>query len=442
MLQEIKRLFDPRGLLSPGVVLDEDPQAHLVDLKSAPVVEDEVERCVECGFCEPVCPSRDVTTTPRQRIVLRRETERARLAGDTDLVAELESGYVHDGVDTCAVDGMCQTACPVLINTGDLVRRLRAERPQRAVSAAWTVAARHWSATTAAAGAALDLAGRLPARTVERATDLARRVGDPDTVPRWSADLPGSGGARVPASLPTGDADAVLFSSCTGTMFGPADPGATEAFARLCKRAGVRLVVPDRLPSLCCGTPWKSKGHHAGYQSMTDRVLPALLTASRGGQLPIVCDAASCTEGLEVMAERAVAAGAEYAALRFVDSVAFARNTLLDRLTVTGSAGSIAMHRTCSTTELGINDDLDAIAQRIGSEVYEPADWGCCGFAGDRGMLHPELTASATEPEAAEITARDFDVYVSANRTCELGMSRATGKPYVHILEALERCTR
>ncbi|GAA4846328.1 FAD-binding and (Fe-S)-binding domain-containing protein [Pseudonocardia benzenivorans] len=438
VLQEIKRLFDPRGLLSPGVVLDEDPQAHLADLKSAPVVEDEVERCVECGFCEPVCPSRDVTTTPRQRIVLRRETERARLAGDTDLVAELESGYVHDGVDTCAVDGMCQTACPVLINTGDLVRRLRAERPQRAVSAAWTVAARHWSATTAAAGAALDLAGRLPARTVERATDLARRVGDPDTVPRWSADLPGSGGARVPASLPTGDADAVLFSSCTGTMFGPADPGATEAFARLCKRAGVRLVVPDRLPSLCCGTPWKSKGHKAGLAAMAARVLPALWTATDRGRLPVVTDASSCTEGLHQM----LADGhPRYRAIRVVDAVAFTAEHLLGALTPT-RIPTLALHPTCSAQRMGLTAALLRVAEAVAVEVTVPDAWGCCGFAGDRGLLHPELTAAATAPQAAELAGKDFDAHASCNRTCELGMSRAVGEPYVHVLELLERATR
>jgi len=449
VMQRIKRLFDPAGILNPGVLLSEDPDSYLANLKSAPTVESEVDRCVECGYCEPVCPSRSLTLTPRQRIVLRREMAAAESRGDTELLAELTRDYDYDGVQTCAVDGMCSVACPVSINTGDLVRRLREETANKASGAGWGLAAKHWGTVTRVAGTALTAASALPAPLITGVTDLGRAVLGADEVPRYTRDLP-RGGTKRPRGAPTPDtADAVFFAACIGTMFGPGGEGpreqklgSSEAFRRLCERAGVAIVEPEGVAELCCGTPWKSKGHHAGYQSMTDRVLPALLTASRGGQLPIVCDAASCTEGLEVMAERAVAAGAEYAALRFVDSVAFARNTLLDRLTVTGSAGSIAMHRTCSTTELGINDDLDAIAQRIGSEVYEPADWGCCGFAGDRGMLHPELTASATEPEAAEITARDFDVYVSANRTCELGMSRATGKPYVHILEALERCTR
>lgn len=106
-------------------------------------------------------------------------------------------------------------------------------------------------------------------------------------------------------------------------------------------RAGVAIVEPDGVADLCCGTPWKSKGHTGGHATMSDRVLPSLLAASDGGRLPIVCDAASCTEGLETMAERARAAGPEYAALRFVDSVEFTSTTLLPALSVTAPP---AMH--------------------------------------------------------------------------------------------------
>ncbi len=305
VMREIKRLCDPRGVLNPGVILDDDPTAHLENLKSAPPVESEVDRCVECGFCEPVCPSRDLTLTPRQRIVLRRERERALQDGDHALVAELDADYRYDGVDTCAVDGMCATACPVLINTGDLVRRLRAERPQKAAAKGWAFAAKHWGATTRAAGAALSVAGALPGGAAGKVTAALRKVADPEQVPLWSPDLPSSGSApRVPSGTSPESADAVLFSSCTGTMFGSGDGrGSTEAFALLCRRAGVRLSVPDDLPSLCCGTPWKSKGLRDGAAAMAARVLPALWEATGHGRLPVVTDASSCTEGLRVMVD-------------------------------------------------------------------------------------------------------------------------------------------
>jgi D-lactate dehydrogenase len=176
-------------------------------------------------------------------------------------------------------------------------------------------------------------------------------------------------------------------------------------------------------------------------------VLPGLWKASRQGALPVVCDAASCTEGLHVMLAKAVAEHPEYAALRIEDSTTFLAREALPRLTVRERIRAVAVHPTCSTTQLGATGALKELAAAVADEVYVPEGWGCCAFAGDRGMLHPELTASATAVEAAELAAAEeqrgrFDAYVSANRTCELGMSRATGKPYRHVVEVLEELTR
>ncbi|MCW2818154.1 MAG: FAD-binding oxidoreductase, partial [Marmoricola sp.] len=162
VMRDLKALADPHGVLNPGSVLTDDPGLWLRDLKTAPPVEEEVDRCVECGFCEPVCPSRTLTLTPRQRIVLRREIAAARAAGDDALVASLEEDYTYDGVETCAADGMCATACPVSINTGDLVKRLRTSSSSRTADRAWQVAAGHWDVATRAASAALGTASHLP----------------------------------------------------------------------------------------------------------------------------------------------------------------------------------------------------------------------------------------------------------------------------------------
>ncbi|MFF0656220.1 FAD-binding and (Fe-S)-binding domain-containing protein [Micromonospora tulbaghiae] len=434
VMRELKTLCDPDGVLNPGVLLSDDPEIHMRHLKTVPAVEEEVDRCVECGYCEPVCPSRDLTTTPRQRIVLRREIAAAQAAGDTALVRELTDDYDYDAVQTCAVDGMCATACPVLINTGDLVKRLRAQEHGRTAGTAWRGAARHWDATTRGMARGLDLARTLPPALPEAATRAARAVLGADRVPQWQRDLPRGGAPRRPH--PADDPDAVFVPSCLGTLFAPAQggTGVATALLTLAERAGVRLLVPDGIGDLCCGTPWSSKGLTDGYRAVRDRVPPVLRAASRDGALPLVSDAASCTEGFERLLDGA-------GDLRVVDAVAYTAGTLLPRLTVRRRIGSLALHPTCSSTWLGLDDALLTVARAVADEVVVPEGWQCCGFAGDRGLLHPELTASATRVEAAAVSARPFDGYASVNRTCEIGLARATGQPYRHLLELLAEVT-
>ncbi|WP_307794840.1 FAD-binding and (Fe-S)-binding domain-containing protein [Leifsonia sp. TF02-11] len=443
LMRDVKRLMDPEGMLNPGVLLSDDSELYLRDLKVAPRVEHEVDRCVECGYCEPGCPSKDLTLTPRQRIALRREIAAAADAGDERLRRELERDYGYDGVDTCAVDGLCAMACPVGINTGDLVRRLRAERRTPVRDAAWSAGAANWAPATRIAANALSLARRAPAALVEGATDVGRAILGAEILPRYGRGLPAGGAPRriaLESKTHSTPPSAVLFAACVGSMFGSdGGVGATEALRRLAARAGVALVAPEGIEGLCCGTPWKSKGHLDGYRRMSDRVIPALLAASDGGRLPIVCDAASCTEGLETLL---ATSANEAPALRFVDATEFARDVLLPALPAPTRVGSVMVHRTCSTAALGADGALDELAAFAARSVHHPDDWSCCAFAGDRGMLHPELTASATSAEAAEVAAGQFDAYVSANRTCEIGMTRATGRTYRHVLELVEDVTR
>jgi D-lactate dehydrogenase len=195
--------------------------------------------------------------------------------------------------------------------------------------------------------------------------------------------------------------------------------------------------VPAGVDALCCSTPWTSKGYAGGRAVMAERVASSIRQSSGDGALTIVTDASSCTEGfIHLLADAGVDAGVE-------DAVAFADRVLLPRLgAVTPLVDSLALHPTCSSTQLGLDPSLRRVAAAVAAEVVVPDAWSCCGFAGDRGMLHPELTASATAAEAAEVRALAADAHASCNRTCELGMTRATGADYRHVLELLEEATR
>ncbi|MGZ4555514.1 MAG: FAD-binding and (Fe-S)-binding domain-containing protein [Mycobacteriaceae bacterium] len=434
----VKQLCDPTELLNPGVIITDDEHAHLRDLKAATAVEEEVDRCVECGYCEPVCPSKDLTTTPRQRIVLRREMVVAEAAGDRSLADELRREYQYDAVDTCAVDGMCQTACPVNINTGDLTRRWRRERSGPIGELVWSQAASHWGRATSVLSSALTTASRLPTPAMERVTAAARRVGGNENIPAWDRALPRGGQRRVPSNPAA--AAVVFLPSCTGSLFAPevGSAGAATAFMSLCQRVGVAVTVPDDIAGLCCGTPWKSKGRAGGYSVMRERVNTALRAVDPTRIQPVIVDASSCTEGLRELLTQ----DATDAPVHVSDALRFVVETVLPKLTVTRLIPNLITHPTCSSIRSGTSGDLQTIAEAIGDQVHVPTDWGCCAFAGDRGMLHPELTASATHREAQQVIALGADAPASCNRTCELALTRATGKPYVHILELLEEATR
>ncbi|MFK3836794.1 FAD-binding and (Fe-S)-binding domain-containing protein [Microbacterium sp. NPDC087868] len=432
---ELKAACDPRLMMNPGVIIDEDHAAHIRNIKLNETIEIEADHCVECGYCEPVCPSKDLTLTPRQRIVVRRAIAKAEAEGNAELAAELERDYEYNGVQTCAVDGMCVTACPVGINTGLLVKRLRREDAHPVLEAGFKAAAKGWGPATRAGSLALSIADKFPASLVRGATDAARKVVSTDTMPRYDADLPGGGKARKPMAGNLGAAGteplAIYLPACVNSMFGPAGDGegVAPAFTKLLHAAGVSVYVPEGIESTCCGTPWTSKGYEQGHEVMGQRVLEEVRAAMPGKDLPIISDASSCTEGFaHTLAEHGY---------EVVDLLAFTSQHLLEKLPALEKISSVTLHPTCSSTQMGLNPDMQKIAEAVADTVNTPVNWGCCGFAGDRGMLHPELTESATAREAAEVRELDAQEHASCNRTCELGMTRATGKEYRHIVELL-----
>ncbi|KXB53403.1 FAD linked oxidase protein [Corynebacterium sp. CMW7794] len=439
---ELKRAADPRGTMNPGVIIDDDPEAHIRNIKLNHEVEIDIDRCVECGYCEPVCPSRNLTMTPRQRIVVRRAMAKARAEGREEDAKELAEAYEYQGIDTCAVDSMCVTACPVGIDTGKFVKKLRSQRTgakQEVTRAVWAGAAKAWPAVPTVASAALTGVNVLPTGLVQKVTDVARALVGEDIMPEYQPEL-GKGGklrSRLGEHVGApGEPIAVYVPACVNTMFGPSGSGvgATDAFVALAERAGVSLRVPKDIDALCCGTPWTSKGMKTGHAIMEKRVQASLMAATDHGRLPVLSDASSCSEGFKAMAE---AAG-----LTVIDAVAFTVEHILPTLEVKHKVSSITLHPTCSSKHLDIIGDLETVAKAAAREVHIPADWNCCGYAGDRGMLHPELTASATRDEAKEVAEIDSAHHASLNRTCELGLSRATGHEYQHVLELLEVASR
>jgi D-lactate dehydrogenase len=379
----------------------------------------------------------------------------ARQPPGSPLLAKLIEEYEYDGLETCAADGMCATTCPLGIDTGVLVKELRAaehgEREERAALRA----AQRWDRVEAGArsglawGAAISRALGEPA--MERATGAVRSLIGPELVPGWEAPMPPPADSAPPPTVRDGAA-AVYLPACVNRMFGrdpsaaDADPAAPPslpaALVAVSLRAGRPLWIPTGVAGDCCATPWVSKGYRRGAEWMAAKTVGDLWRWSDEGRLPVVVDATSCTQGLTEAAPLLGEADAErLAAMRIVDSISWARD-LAGELTIGERVGTAVVHPTCSGAHLGVNDDLATLAGVLAEEVVVPKSAACCGFAGDRGFLHPELTAAATAIEGAEAIAADGDAHLCSNRTCEIGMTRRTGRSYESFVFLLERLSR
>ena len=450
LMWKLKRLADPKNILAPGVLLTEDAESHLKNLQTSPAIEETVDRCIQCGFCEPVCPSRNLTTTPRQRIALRREM--ARQSANSRVSVEVLSQYDYDAIQTCAGDGSCAIACPVNINTGTLMKRFRHLEHSPRVERIAASVARRFGAVERVARTGLGLGNAaakvLGHRTLAAATALARGIVSKELIPSWLPNMPAAAKAQLPKTSRHGAAG-VYFTACVNRIFGRM-PGRgsksslQEAMIAISARAGLPLWLPEDIGGHCCATIWHSKGYRAGNVIMANRIAESLWRWSDGGRLPVVCDASSCSLGItsEIVECLTRENREHHGRLKIFDSVAWTHDLLLPKLKIERKAASAVVHPSCSINHLNLATKLRAIAAAMADQAVTPAAAGCCAFAGDRGFLHVELTRSATAEEAHEVGSRKFAAYLGSNRTCELGMNLATGEEYESFLYLLEELTR
>jgi D-lactate dehydrogenase len=267
------------------------------------------------------------------------------------------------------------------------------------------------------------------------------------SIPLWSRGMPGPASGRRPATQQAG-AQAVYFPSCISRVMGhlPGEPDELtlmEALEAVARRAAVPLYIPEDIEGTCCGVPFSSKGYDEAHRVAVNRTIQRFWEWSDRGRLPVVVDTSPCTYGLATCRPSLTLEDqGKFDRLRILDSTAFVHDQLLPRLAVRRKVRSVALHPVCSVIKLNLSPKLEGIALACSEHVTVPLYAGCCGFAGDRGFLFPELTESATRRETAEVQAGRFDGHFSSSRTCEIGLTRATGQTYRSYIYLLEQATR
>ncbi|HYP51815.1 MAG TPA: FAD-linked oxidase C-terminal domain-containing protein, partial [Pyrinomonadaceae bacterium] len=439
IMRKLKALIDPQNLLNPGIVITEDKLTHVHNLKVMPVVEEEVDRCIECGFCESVCPSRDYTTTPRRRIVIRRAMKRLENAGDTATRNALLEDYYFDGLETCAVDGMCSTVCPVGINTGDLIKRLRSENHSAFQNKMALKAAKNFSLLEGSTRLALKT-GFVLNRVfgddfMKNLTSASKKVFP--TLPGWSNFMNQPAKLKAIRTPKNAHHSAIIFfPGCISRMMGGE---VIKLFLSVCQKADISVAIPDNVGGMCCGQVFSSKGFVDAFRFTANQTIEKLWQTTDEGKIPVVMDVTSCTYTLKTCRDYlTVENKARFDEMTFLDVIDFAADLLLPNLKISKPKEKIVFHPVCSAHKMGTLGKLQNIGKACAAYAEIPVFAGCCGMAGDRGFYDPELTRAATKTEACEVRQTDYDGYYSTSKTCEIALSESVGKNYESILKLLD----
>ncbi|MDP3398374.1 MAG: FAD-binding and (Fe-S)-binding domain-containing protein [Bacteroidales bacterium] len=439
LMKRIKELFDPKGILNPGVILNNDKEIHLKNLKPIPSTRETVDKCMECGFCEPVCVSEGFTLSPRQRIVAFKEMERLRATGEEPhRAAEIQKEYNFSGLDTCATDSLCYIKCPLKIDTGKLVKELRHEsHSQRSEKIALRIA-KNMGAVTGGMRFGLNAVHYARLLTGKRffgsvATGMHKITGG--IVPLWNEHFP-KGASKIKASLPNKGANSVVyFPSCITRSMGQSktmtdQPQVTEITKILLERAGFNIVYPQNMNSLCCGMAFSSKGFVEAGQESSKRLEEALWIASDGGKIPVLCDMSPCLYTMKTnFGER----------IKLYEPAEFICEFVKDKLTFNKLNKKVSVFAVCSAKKMEVDKYIYQLATLCASEVVE-IESNCCGFAGDRGFLLPELNKHGLRDIAKQ--SEGCEEGYATSRTCEIGLSNHSGINFSSIVYLVEEATR
>ena len=460
VMKEIKRIFDPCNLLNPGVIFNDDPECCFKNFKALPVLRPadgapeetvhaykKINKCIECGFCEVNCVSCGFTMSSRTRIVLQREIERLTATGENpSLLKTLKKQYSYSGEQTCAGDGLCSMSCPMGINVGDLTHEIRRQSMGKSGENVGRFAAENFHQLKGGLRGILHLADFGHTILGSKAMGAVAKGLHAAGLPLWTPAMPKAYNAGKRLSVKTdgdnkavsgSDLKVVYFPSCINQAMGTDKASKdmkplAEEMVELMHKAGYEVIFPKNMDHLCCGTIWESKGLPKIAENKVKELEEALWEASEHGKYPVVCDQSPCLHRMKQHITK----------VQLYEAAEFIWKFLKDRLAFVKTDKPVALHLTCSTRIMKIDGIVRDLAMMCSESVLVPEGVGCCGFAGDKGMTHPELNAYALRKLRRQIHEAGIQVGYSNSRTCEIGLQSNSGIPYMSIVYLVNRSTQ
>ncbi len=455
LMKEIKRIFDPKGILNPGVILTSNKNAHIENLKPCPDTNEIVNKCMECGFCEGTCVAEGLTLSPRQRVATFREMQRLLKTGEAPhIAAEMQKQYRYWGNETCATDSLCAMKCPVKVDTGKLIKTIRHSQHSEKAEKRAVKLASNMDKVTSGMRIGLNTAygmRLLFGKTVFGAMARGMRSISGGMVPLWNEYFPKAAHKISDEKIAAGATGnnlsgkerekVVYFPSCITRSMGVTKAYSkeleiTQLTEKLLLKAGYDVIYPKNMNKLCCGMAFSSKGYTEAGKKASDELQAALMEASEGGKYPVLCDMSPCLYTMHT--------NMDDSALELYEPAEFILKFLVPKLNITPVNEKIAVFAVCSTKKLGVDNMLYDIA-KLCSENVVVLESNCCGFAGDRGFTFPELNTHGLRHlkeqtnGTSDGSGKPCTSGYATSRTCEIGLSRNSGVTFKSILYLLDR---
>lgn len=451
VMKKLKQLFDPQGILNPGVIINDDDKAHIKHLKTMTKADDAnvnsmIDKCIECGFCEFVCPSLTLTLSPRQRISVWRQISLLQQKRQAGVISQeqqkeldiLTQDYQYFGIDSCAATGLCGQQCPIGIDTGLFIKGLRAKR-NTGIGVSQSIAKKFSNASQIAKFGlnSLQFAQKVVGDKVMFYTFSAINKVSGNTIPKWYKSWPA--GAKPVYSIRNSKQFAtkvVYIPACSNRVFS-ADNKAhdqraiQEVVISLLNKANIEVIIPPQSNKLCCGIPWQSKGLNDIAQFKQQEFINVIKQTSEQGRWPVITDASPCALALQQKNTNTLN-------VKTLDVIQFVAEQVLNKLVVNKVDETFMLHTTCSSKKMDEGKFLYKLAYACSDHIIVPKDIYCCGFAGDKGFYQPELNKAALAPLKAQVP-NNCTRGLSNSRTCEIGLSEQSGISYQSVLYLLDQ---